>query len=188
MEEGSLRCDANVSVRPVGTTAFGTKVEIKNMNSVRSLERALDYEIERQTAAFEAGRADRAGDASLGRGRRRHASMRSKEEAFDYRYFPEPDIPAIEPDPSWVEEIRAALPGAAEGSTRPIRGRVRSEARGGARPGRRPRVRDAVRRGVGAGADPVPAANWVTQDAAALRNSGVGGCARRPRISPMWCD
>ena len=72
MEEGSLRCDANISLRPVGQTEFGTKVEIKNMNSVRSLERALDFEIARQTKAHRERRADRAGDAPLGRGRRRH--------------------------------------------------------------------------------------------------------------------
>ena len=67
MEEGSLRCDANVSVRPRGQTEYGTKVEIKNMNSFRTVRDALEYEIERQTAALERGRADRAGDAALGR-------------------------------------------------------------------------------------------------------------------------
>ena len=110
MEEGSLRCDANVSLRPVGTEAFGTKVEIKNMNSIRSLERALVYEIERQTKALEAGepivQETRHWDEDAGATK----SMRSKEEAFDYRYFPEPDIPALEPDPAWIEEIRASLP------------------------------------------------------------------------------
>ena len=110
MEEGSLRCDANVSLRPIGQGSFGTKVEIKNMNSVRSLERALVFEIERQTKALDNGepilQETRHWDEDAGATR----SMRSKEEAFDYRYFPEPDIPPLEPAPKWVEEIRANLP------------------------------------------------------------------------------
>src|SRR6478735_3177712 len=103
MEEGSLRCDANVSLRRTGSSAFGTKVEIKNMNSIRSLERALVFEIERQTKALDAGdtivQETRHWDEDAGS----TASMRSKEEAFDYRYFPEPDVPAMEPDPAWVD-------------------------------------------------------------------------------------
>src|SRR6187549_1681857 len=110
MEEGSLRCDANISMRPVGTEAFGTKVEIKNMNSIRSLERALHFEIERQTKALEAGEPIVQETRHWNEDAGATASMRSKEEAFDYRYFPEPDIPALEPDPAWVDEIRASLP------------------------------------------------------------------------------
>ena len=110
MEEGSLRCDANMSVRPVGTDALGVKVEIKNMNSVRSLERALVFEAARQIAALEAGeplvQETRDWDEDSGTTK----TMRSKEEAFDYRYFPEPDIPALEPDEAWIEEIRRGLP------------------------------------------------------------------------------
>ena len=115
MEEGSLRCDANVSVRPVGADALGVKVEIKNMNSVRSLERALVFEVARQIAALEAGeplvQETRHWDEDSGTTK----TMRSKEEAFDYRYFPEPDIPALEPDEAWIGEIRRSLPGAARG-------------------------------------------------------------------------
>ncbi|HEY7399281.1 MAG TPA: Asp-tRNA(Asn)/Glu-tRNA(Gln) amidotransferase subunit GatB [Actinomycetota bacterium] len=110
MEEGSLRCDANVSVRPAGSTELGTKVEIKNMNSIRSLERALVFERDRQIVALEAGQPlvqeTRHWDEDSGSTK----SMRSKEEAFDYRYFPEPDIPPIEPARAWVEELRASLP------------------------------------------------------------------------------
>ena len=110
MEEGSLRCDANVSLRPAGEEAFGTKVEIKNMNSIRSLERALTYEIARQTKALENGESivqeTRHWDEDAGATK----SMRSKEEAFDYRYFPEPDIPPLEPAETWIEEIRSTLP------------------------------------------------------------------------------
>ena len=110
MEEGSLRCDANVSVRPVGTETFGTKAEVKNLNSFRHVQKALEYEIERQTAVLEAGgrvvQETRLWDANTGRS----VSMRSKEEAHDYRYFPEPDLPPLEVDRAWIEEIRGALP------------------------------------------------------------------------------
>ena len=110
MEEGSLRCDANVSVRPVGETRLGTKVEVKNINSFRFLQRALEFEIERQTAVVRKGGAvvqeTRLWDSSAGR----TASMRSKEEAHDYRYFPEPDLPPLRLKPAWVESVRGALP------------------------------------------------------------------------------
>ena len=121
MEEGSLRCDANVSVRPAGTTPFGTKAEVKNLNSFRHVQKALEYEIERQIERRGRRRARRAGDAALGRGRRRTVSMRSKEEAHDYRYFPEPDLPPLEVDPAWIEEIRLALRRAARRPPPPLR-------------------------------------------------------------------
>jgi aspartyl-tRNA(Asn)/glutamyl-tRNA(Gln) amidotransferase subunit B len=170
MEEGSLRCDANVSLRPRGADELGTKVEIKNMNSIRSLERALIYEISRQTEALEAGRSivqeTRHWDETAGATK----SMRSKEEAFDYRYFPEPDIPALEPDPAWVEEIRATVP------ELPRARRARYEALGIKPEVARVLVADrgsvALFEGaVALGAEPVGAANWVTQDVAALRNA-----------------
>jgi aspartyl-tRNA(Asn)/glutamyl-tRNA(Gln) amidotransferase subunit B len=108
MEEGSLRCDANVSVS--AGVGLGTKVEIKNMNSFRSLFRALNYEVERQKYALDNGQAivqeTRHWDDSAGKTH----PLRSKEEAFDYRYFPEPDLAPIEPDLEWVEAIRARLP------------------------------------------------------------------------------
>ena len=185
MEEGSLRCDANVSLRPIGVEAFGTKVEIKNMNSIRSLERALTYEIERQTAALEAGEPIVQETRHWNEDAGATASMRSKEEAFDYRYFPEPDIPAIEPDPSWVEEIRAALP------ELPRARRDRYVADLGLKP-EVARVLVADRESVtlfegalDAGADPVPAANWVTQDAAALRNTGSEGALTPAHIADV---
>jgi aspartyl-tRNA(Asn)/glutamyl-tRNA(Gln) amidotransferase subunit B len=110
MEEGSLRCDANVSVRPVGATALGTKAEVKNLNSFRFLQKALEHEIERQTELLEDGgtvvQETRLWDAAAGR----TVSMRSKEEAHDYRYFPEPDLPPLIVDAARVEAIRAALP------------------------------------------------------------------------------
>jgi aspartyl-tRNA(Asn)/glutamyl-tRNA(Gln) amidotransferase subunit B len=110
MEEGSLRCDANVSVRPAGSAVFGTKAEVKNLNSFRHVQKALEYEIERQSAVLEEGgrvvQETRLWDANGGR----TVSMRSKEEAHDYRYFPEPDLPPLQIDAELVESIRASLP------------------------------------------------------------------------------
>jgi aspartyl-tRNA(Asn)/glutamyl-tRNA(Gln) amidotransferase subunit B len=110
MEEGSLRCDANVSLRSTGATELGTKVEIKNLNSFRNVERALEYEAKRQSEELAAGRRivqeTRLFDADRGVTR----SMRSKEYAHDYRYFPEPDLVPLKLDPAWVESLRAALP------------------------------------------------------------------------------
>jgi aspartyl-tRNA(Asn)/glutamyl-tRNA(Gln) amidotransferase subunit B len=110
MEEGSLRCDANVSLRPHGTTTFGTRTETKNVNSLRSVERALRYEITRQAAVLGGGGRviqetrhwhEESGITTAGR---------SKETAEDYRYFPEPDLVPIAPSREWVEELRATLP------------------------------------------------------------------------------
>ena len=110
MEEGSLRCDANVSVRPVGETTLGTKAEVKNLNSFRFLQKALEHEIARQIDIVEDGgrivQETRLWDADLGR----TASMRSKEEAHDYRYFPEPDLSPVVVDAERVARIRAAMP------------------------------------------------------------------------------
>ena len=110
MEEGSLRCDANISIRPSGSDVLGTKVEIKNMNSIRSLERALLYEEQRQIHALEAGEHLVQETRHWDEGSGITSSMRSKEEAFDYRYFPEPDIPPLEPSDAWIDEIRPTLP------------------------------------------------------------------------------
>ena len=110
MEEGSLRCDANVSVRRTGDPAFGVKAEIKNLNSFRHVQRALEYEIDRQVALLESGgrveHETRLWDPAAGR----TLSMRSKEEAHDYRYFPEPDLPPLEVAPASIDEMRRGLP------------------------------------------------------------------------------
>jgi aspartyl-tRNA(Asn)/glutamyl-tRNA(Gln) amidotransferase subunit B len=110
MEEGSLRCDANVSVRPAGSPTLGVKAEVKNLNSFRHVQRALEYEITRQTAVVTDGgrvvQETRLWDTAAGR----TVSMRSKEEAHDYRYFPEPDLPPLQLEPAWIEAIRATVP------------------------------------------------------------------------------
>lgn len=109
MEEGSMRVDANVSVRRVGDTELGTRCEVKNLNSLRSLARAVDHEIERQVAVLEAGervvQQTRHWDEDQGR----TVALRSKEEAYDYRYFPEPDLVPLVPDAAWVARVRDSL-------------------------------------------------------------------------------
>jgi aspartyl-tRNA(Asn)/glutamyl-tRNA(Gln) amidotransferase subunit B len=110
MEQGSLRCDANVSVRPRSGGAFGTKTEVKNLNSFRFLQKALEYEIERQTGELNAGgrivQETRLWDAAAGV----TASMRSKEQAHDYRYFPEPDLPPLRVDAYRVDAVSRSMP------------------------------------------------------------------------------
>jgi aspartyl-tRNA(Asn)/glutamyl-tRNA(Gln) amidotransferase subunit B len=110
MEEGSMRADANVSVRRVGDETLGTRCEIKNVNSLRSLGRAIDYEARRQVDMLEAGEAVRQETRHWNDDTGRTQTLRSKEEATDYRYFPEPDLVVLDPDPAWIEEIRASLP------------------------------------------------------------------------------
>jgi aspartyl-tRNA(Asn)/glutamyl-tRNA(Gln) amidotransferase subunit B len=109
MEEGALRCDANVSVRPRGQQAYGAKVEIKNMNSFRAVERALTYEIDRQIKALEAGETIRQSTRGWDEVRGRTVEQRIKEGSEDYRYFPEPDIPPLKITADWAESVRAQL-------------------------------------------------------------------------------
>jgi len=110
MQEGSFRCDANVSVRPAGQEEFGTRAEIKNLNSFRFVEKAINFEVERQIDLIEDGgevlQETRLYDSDKDETR----SMRSKEEANDYRYFPDPDLLPVEIDPDYIESVRAELP------------------------------------------------------------------------------
>jgi len=165
MEEGSLRCDANISVRPAGNPELGTKIEIKNLNSIRSLYHALNYEQGRQIEAIKRGEKliqetrhweENSGVTTHGR---------SKEYAFDYRYFPEPDLAPIEPDPEWIEKLRAELP------ELPAARRRRFEQEHGVDAvlvaGDRVRE-DFFDKVVALGADRKSAANWITGDLAAL--------------------
>jgi aspartyl-tRNA(Asn)/glutamyl-tRNA(Gln) amidotransferase subunit B len=161
MEEGSFRCDANVSIRPPGVTTLGTKVEIKNMNSFRSVERAIAYEIVRQQEAQRDGepivQETRLWDAD----REETRSMRSKEHAHDYRYFPEPDLPPVAVDPAWLERVRAGMP------ELPAERRARFERTHDLRPEdadvltQRKDVADYFEAGVAAGAAPKEMANWT---------------------------
>jgi aspartyl-tRNA(Asn)/glutamyl-tRNA(Gln) amidotransferase subunit B len=110
MEEGSLRCDANVSLRPKGATKLGTKVEIKNLNSFRFLQKALDYEIGRQTEVLSEGGQIVQETRLWSESDNCTFVMRSKEEAHDYRYFPDPDLLPLTLDPAWLEQVQKELP------------------------------------------------------------------------------
>ncbi len=110
MEKGQLRCDVNVSLRPAGETRLGTKVEVKNLNSFRSVQRALDFEIARQTKALDAGEPIVQETRGWVDDRGITVSQRSKEQAHDYRYFPEPDLPPLFVDQAWLARLQQRLP------------------------------------------------------------------------------
>jgi len=110
LQEGSFRCDANVSVKPVGTEKLGTRVEIKNLNSFRFLEKAVQHEIERQIDVLESGGSLRQETRLYDADRDETRPMRSKENAHDYRYFPDPDLPPLIVSDEWIEAVRAQMP------------------------------------------------------------------------------
>jgi aspartyl-tRNA(Asn)/glutamyl-tRNA(Gln) amidotransferase subunit B len=182
MERGQLRVEANVSLRARGTEPFGTRVEIKNMNSFRSVERAIASEIERQAAALDAGdpvvQETRGWDESRGTTYR----MRVKESSDDYRYFPEPDLPPLHVEPAWLDAIRAALP------ELPAARRTRYRERLGlpaydagvlvADPDAA-KLFEAVLR-ADEGLDPKTVANWVTGEYLRIRNRVASGAPVDP--------
>ncbi|MCL4746190.1 MAG: Asp-tRNA(Asn)/Glu-tRNA(Gln) amidotransferase subunit GatB [Burkholderiaceae bacterium] len=110
MQEGSFRCDANVSVRPLGQAEFGTRCEIKNLNSFRFMERAIEFEVRRQIELIEDGGRVVQETRLYDPDRDETRSMRSKEDAHDYRYFPDPDLPPLAIDAQWIERVRASMP------------------------------------------------------------------------------
>jgi aspartyl-tRNA(Asn)/glutamyl-tRNA(Gln) amidotransferase subunit B len=110
MEEGSLRCDANVSVRKIGDPKFGTRTELKNINSFRFVQKAIDFEIDRQIEVLESGGRVVQETRLWNSAEERTVSMRSKEEAHDYRYFPDPDLPLLVVDPEWIKQIEKSMP------------------------------------------------------------------------------
>lgn len=110
MDEGSLRCDVNISVMPVGSTVFGTKVEVKNMNSMKFIQKAIEYEVERQILAYEAGEKIIQETRSFDPTTNTTNGMREKETMNDYRYFPEPDMPPFEVKQDWVQAVKQQMP------------------------------------------------------------------------------
>ena len=110
MEEGSMRCDVNISLRPVGTEKFGVKTEIKNLNSISNVQKAVEYEIERQTQILNEGGQVVQETRRFDEASRTTISMRKKEGAVDYKYFPEPNIFPIQLDPEWIRQLQAAMP------------------------------------------------------------------------------
>jgi aspartyl-tRNA(Asn)/glutamyl-tRNA(Gln) amidotransferase subunit B len=161
MEEGSLRCDANVSVRRAGETTLGTKAEVKNLNSFRFLEKALDYEIERQIEVVQSGtgvvQETRLWDPATGK----TVSMRSKEEAHDYRYFPEPDLPPLMVDAARVERIRADMPELPAARRRRFVDRYALPEYDAAQLTQSRDLSDYFEAAVAAGASPKVAGNWI---------------------------
>ncbi|MFB2922739.1 Asp-tRNA(Asn)/Glu-tRNA(Gln) amidotransferase subunit GatB [Aerosakkonema funiforme] len=171
MQEGSLRCDVNISVRPVGETKFGTKVEIKNMNSFSAIQRAIEYEIDRQITALEAGERIFQETRLWEEGSQRTISMRSKEGSSDYRYFPEPDLAPIEVSTAQLDKWKSELP------ELPAQKRDRYESELGlsaydARVLTDDRtVSEYFETTVAAGANSKQAANWVMGDITAYLNN-----------------
>src|SRR5438876_782460 len=110
MEEGSLRCDANVSVRKIGQEKFGTRTELKNINSFRFVQKAIDFEVHRQIDVIESGGRIVQETRLWNSAEERTVSMRSKEEAHDYRYFPDPDLPLLVLESEWLKNIQRSMP------------------------------------------------------------------------------
>jgi len=171
MQEGSLRCDVNISVRPVGSDKFGTKVEVKNMNSFSAIQKAIDYEIERQVAAVEAGERIIQETRLWDEASQRTVSMRTKEGSSDYRYFPEPDLGPIEVSPEQLAIWKAELPELPAQKRRryetelglsPYDARVLTDDRA---------IAEYFEATVAAGASPKLAANWIMGDISAYLNT-----------------
>ncbi|MBA3876744.1 MAG: Asp-tRNA(Asn)/Glu-tRNA(Gln) amidotransferase GatCAB subunit B [Anaerolinea sp.] len=187
MERGQLRVEANVSLRPRGTEAFGTRVEVKNMNSFRSVERAITFEIERQAGILEAGGELVQETRGWSDDRGETYRMRVKETSDDYRYFPEPDLPPLRVDPAWLDGIRAALP------ELPAARRARYREQLGLTPydaGVLVADADATRlfeatlaAGADGGLDPKTVANWVTGEYLRIRNAAPSSTA--PGADPI---
>jgi len=173
MEEGSLRCDANVSVRPRETTTLGTKAEVKNLNSFRFLQKALEYEIERQIEVLESGgrvkQETRLWDSAAGI----TVSMRSKEEAHDYRYFPEPDLPPLTLDHARINAIREAMPELPDARRRRFVDVLGLPDYDAAQLTQSRALADYFEAAVRAGAPPKAASNWMMGELTrALKDSG----------------
>ncbi|MGI8422735.1 MAG: Asp-tRNA(Asn)/Glu-tRNA(Gln) amidotransferase subunit GatB [Chloroflexota bacterium] len=182
MDEGAMRCDANVSIRPKGQVELGAKVEVKNMNSIRAVERAIAFEIERQKSVLAEGRRIVQETRGWVEERGVTVSQRSKEEAHDYRYFPEPDLPPLFIERGWVEEIRGRLPELPEPKRRrfmahygltPQEAGTLTESRS---------LADFYEAAIGAGAAPRAVANWVLRDV--LRMVG-GGSIGESKLQPV---
>lgn len=188
MQEGSLRCDVNISIRPKGTDKFGTKVEIKNMNSFSAIQKAIEYEIARQIKAVETGETIFQETRLWDEGNQRTISMRSKEGSSDYRYFPEPDLPPIVVSVEQKTAWQAALP------ELPAQKRARYEAEFGlsaydARVLTDERaVTEYFEAVVAAGADAKSATNWITQDIAAYLNAEKLAIAEIPLTPDMLAE
>ncbi|MEX1169078.1 MAG: Asp-tRNA(Asn)/Glu-tRNA(Gln) amidotransferase subunit GatB [Chloroflexota bacterium] len=182
MERGQLRVEANVSLRPRGTEPYGTRVEVKNMNSFRAVERAVAFEIERQAAALDAGEPIVQETRGWSEERGSTYRMRVKETSDDYRYFPEPDLPPLHLDPVWLAELRAGLPelpGARRQRYRDAVGLTAYDANVLVSDPEATALFEATL-AAGPGLEAKAVANWVLGDFLRLRNAGQGS----PGIAP----
>jgi aspartyl-tRNA(Asn)/glutamyl-tRNA(Gln) amidotransferase subunit B len=183
MEEGSLRCDANVSVRPAGSETLSTRTEVKNLNSFRFLEKALDYEIARQMQIVGEGGAvvqeTRLWDPAAAR----TVSMRSKEEAHDYRYFPEPDLPPLVVDAQRIARVRSSMPELPDRRRRRFAERYALSPYDAAQMTQSRQIADFFEATVAAGAPPKAASNWIMGELARKTNE-LGGRAVTPPVTP----
>jgi aspartyl-tRNA(Asn)/glutamyl-tRNA(Gln) amidotransferase subunit B len=164
MEQGSLRVDANISIRPAGQTKLGTKTEVKNMNSFANVERALEAERERQTGLVEAGRKVEQVTLLFNAATGQVKPTRSKEESHDYRYFPDPDLPPLVLTPAWIAEQRAALPELPDAKRSRLESAYALPAYDAREITSEAALAQYFESVVRAGADPKTAANWIMAD------------------------
>ena len=184
MEEGSLRCDANVSVRQVGATALGTKAEVKNLNSFRHLRQALDYEIDRQIGLVESGRRVEQETRLWDQATSRTVSMRSKEEAHDYRYFPEPDLPPVIVSSTRIADARDTLPELPAARRDRLAAQYALPVYDAIELTRSRGVADYFEQAVAAGAPAKPASNWLMGEIARLLNA-AGLVIEQAPVTPV---
>jgi aspartyl-tRNA(Asn)/glutamyl-tRNA(Gln) amidotransferase subunit B len=183
MEKGNLRCEANVSVRRIGDEKFGTKVELKNLNSVRFMQRAIEFEIRRQIGVLESGgrlqQETRLWDERAAETR----VMRTKEEAHDYRYFPEPDLPPLIVSNEFIERVRAEMPELPEARRRRFMEQYGLSFSDASQLTSERSLADYYEKAAEASGNPRAAANWIRSEL--LRElEGVGGLAGSSPVSP----
>ena len=183
MQEGSFRCDANVSVRPRGATTLGTRCEIKNLNSFRFLERAIEHEVRRQIEVIQDGGRIIQETRLYDPDRDETRSMRSKEEAHDYRYFPDPDLLPLTVDETWIERVRSALPELPEGKRERYQSQWGLTAYDAVTLTQSREMADYFEAAVAAGAEPKSAANWIMGDVSAALNRDARGIDASPVAS-----
>lgn len=171
MEEGSLRCDANISLRPVGQKEFGTKTEMKNLNSFRNVERALEYEQKRQSEVLSEGGVIVQQTMRWLEGENRTKVMRSKEEAHDYRYFPEPDLVQLHIDDAWKEQVRSSLPELPDARLKRYQQEYGLSAYDAGLLTAQKLIADFYDQVAAEGADPKASANWISSELLGYLNS-----------------
>ncbi|MFZ7125663.1 MAG: Asp-tRNA(Asn)/Glu-tRNA(Gln) amidotransferase subunit GatB [Desulfobacterales bacterium] len=188
LEEGSFRCDANVSIRPAGTDAFGTRTELKNLNSFRNVERALAIEIERQKELILDGGQVTQETRLYDVDRNRTFSMRGKEEAHDYRYFPDPDLLPLVVDEAWIDRIRAELPELPDAKRQRFMGDFGLSGYDAERLTSAREVAEYFEACMAAYPQAKPAANWILGDLAALLNARGLSIEESPVAAGDLCE